>query len=410
MPAKNLSRKNEEGIYSHIFNKGVEQRFIFNDPKDYEVFQGFLKDYLTTPQDPESIKQSFTVHGRVFQGTPHQPKNYFNKVELIAYSLMPDHFHLLLYQKTSGSIESFIRSLCTRYSIYFNKKYQRTGALFEGPYKSIQIKDGTLLVHLTRYLHHTGTHSSYPEYLATRISSWVNPNVVLSFFDQATNSYKNFVEKYQPTQKEKELLSRIIFESETAHLERNLARNMEKQLPEISSQPFKKSELNSNLKPHQRIPEFLAITVLFLLLLTLGIRNIMASTNHSTPFILGIKTNIAPPPFLPNSSPIPSLIPNPDQEVATTSAEDVSTIPADAVSETPADAVEPKMLTVKIDDGAATVNIRQNPTINSKRITKARNGDTFEYLSIQSEWYEIKLADGSIGYIASQYVNLGGDN
>ena len=136
MPAQNLQRTKEIGIYSHIYNKGVEKRILFNDEEDYAVFLNFLKDYLSALKDPDSLKKDFKVNGRTFQGTPHQPKNYFNQVELLAYSLMPDHFHLILHQKTRGSLESFIRSLCTRYSIYYNKKYQRTGSLFEGPYKS----------------------------------------------------------------------------------------------------------------------------------------------------------------------------------------------------------------------------------------------------------------------------------
>src|SRR3972149_9961260 len=107
MPAKNLHRIDEEGIYCHIWNKGVENRIIFNDEQDYEVFLGYLKDYLTAPADPESIKKAFTVNGKTFRGMPHQPKNYLNKVELIAYSLIPNHFHLLVHQKTRGSVERF---------------------------------------------------------------------------------------------------------------------------------------------------------------------------------------------------------------------------------------------------------------------------------------------------------------
>src|SRR3989344_2988402 len=227
MPAKNLQRENEEGIYSHIYNKGIEKRVIFKDEKDYEVFQGFLKDYLTAPQDPESIKKVFTVHGRIFRGMPHQPKNYFSKVELIAYSLMPDHFHLLLRQKARGSLESFIRSLCTRYSIYFNKKYQHTGALFEGPYKSAQVEDEPRLLLLTRYIHLVQGHSSYAEYLGTKETSWVKPKVAQSYFNKVktdlfkgADSYKDFVEKYELGQKENELLEGITLEGDTQHLER----------------------------------------------------------------------------------------------------------------------------------------------------------------------------------------------
>ena len=265
MPAKNPYRTDEKGIYSHVYNKGVEKRIIFNDDRDCEVFLGFLKDYLTAPQDPESIKKSFTVHGRIFRGTPHQPKNYFNRVELIAYSLMPDHFHLLLDQKTRGSLESFMRSLCTRYSMYFNKKYQHTGALFEGPYKSVQIEDDTRLLYLTRYIHHAGGSSSYAEHLGTRETLWVKPKVVQSFFDKAktdlfkwTHSYKDFVEKYELSQKEKELIEGVIFESETQHLERRVAGNVENYTPERFPESSEKIHGESNLKPLQRIPELLA--------------------------------------------------------------------------------------------------------------------------------------------------------
>src|SRR3989344_6029163 len=149
MPAKNLLRVTEEGAYIHVFNKGVENRVIFTEPQDYEIFLGYLRDYLSMPSDPESKKKDFTVNGRTFRGTPHQPKNYFQKVELVAYCLMPNHFHLLLHQQTKASTERFIRSLCTRYSMYFNKKYKRMGALFEGPYKSVHIKVQLQLLHLT---------------------------------------------------------------------------------------------------------------------------------------------------------------------------------------------------------------------------------------------------------------------
>src|SRR3989304_5720760 len=214
MPAQNVRRVDEDGVYSHIYNKGVEGRIIFADEEDYQVFLGYLKDYLTAPISPESAKKEFTVNGRIFRGVPHQPKNYFNKVELVAYSLMPNHFHLLVHQITKGSSQSFIRSLCTRYSMYFNKKYQRTGALFQGPYKSVQIKSGPRLPHLTRFFHYAGGHSSYSEYLGARETSWVKPKIVLSFFGKGTAGYKDFVEKYEPDQKVKELLKDITFESE----------------------------------------------------------------------------------------------------------------------------------------------------------------------------------------------------
>ena len=391
MPAKNLYRDRKEGIYSHIYNKGVENRFVFNDEEDYGVFLGFLRDYLTPPRDPKSIKKSFTVNGRIFRGTPHQPKNYFNKVDLLAYLLMPGHFHLLLYQKDRGSVENFLRSLCTRYSMYFNKKYQRSGSLFDGPYKSIKIKDGPRLSHLTRYFHYVGGHSSYEEYLGTRETSWVKPKVVLSFFGKGgTGGYKDFVEKYEPAQKVKELLKGIIFESEAEHLERrDLAGNVENYPQEMSAQSSRKIHIGPNLKPWQRMPEVLAISVVFLLLTTFGVRNIMLSSAES------LDSSIDSTVLSTTKEAKPEIT----QTV--TKGPDPPTVPA-VLSAT--EEIGPKMmLTVKIDDGAESVNIRQKPTTSSEKIGQAKDDDTFEYVSENGGWYEIKLATRS-GFISATYI------
>ena len=266
--------------------------------------------------------------------------------------------------------------------MYFNKKYQRTGALFEGPYKSVQTKDEPRLLHLTRYLHHTGGYCSYPEYLGTRVTSWVKPEVVLSFFGKETGDYKDFVEKYELDQKEKELIEDITIESETQHLERRgLARNVENYPPEISTESSEKIHLDPNLKPLQRISEFLATAVVFLLLLTLGIRNIMASATKS-----------------PNPSPTSAVL------STTEEIEEMSTAPADAESDS-ADAVKPKIiLTIEINDGSASVNIRQKPTTDSEKIGKAKDGDTFEFVSTDSGWYEVRLDTGSTGFISATYI------
>src|SRR3989304_8979592 len=164
MPAQYLLRTNEDGTYCHVYNRGIENKTIFNDEDDYNVFLGFLKEYLSAPPDIETTKKVFNINGRAFRGTPHMPKNYFGKLELVAYNLMPNHFHLLLHQKTSDSLEGFVRSLCTRYSMYFNKKYQRTGSLFQGPYKLALIKDETRLLHLPRYFIKAGYSSSHEHF------------------------------------------------------------------------------------------------------------------------------------------------------------------------------------------------------------------------------------------------------
>lgn len=388
MPAQNLQRTKEIGIYSHIYNKGVEKRILFNDEEDYSVFIGFLKDYLSAPKDPNTIKKSFQVHGRTFRGTPHQPKNYLNQVELLAYCLMPNHFHLILHQKVRGSLENFIRSLCTRYSIYFNKKYKRTGSLFEGPYKSAQIKDEIDLLHLTRYLHFAGEYTSYAEYLGSREASWVKPKVVQSFFDKVqaelfkeTDSYKDFVKKYELDQKGKESIKKIILENETQHLERRDPESeIKNSFRESPAESHKEIYSNQILKPHQRIPEMISATVIFLLLFAVGATNTIPSANNNPkPFTLGVKTTTVSTTKSPKPTPTPTI------------------------SKT--EEIKPKkMLTVTTDDPQISINIRQEPAIDSKTIGEAKNGDTFEFFSEDSEWYGIKLASGSAGFISAKYI------
>ena len=212
MPAKNAIKTYVEGGYYHIYNRGVEKRSIFKDQQDYKVFLKYLKESLSYPPKPEDIKTIFTLQGENFKGIPRKPKNFHKEISLMAYCLIPNHFHLLIKQEPKDSIERFLKSLLTRYSMFFNKKYQRIGGLFQGPYKAILITDDNYLLHLSRYIHLnpseytdnlTETYSSYADYLGLRKTKWVKPDFILNFFNKEiapefkkVNSYKDCVENY----------------------------------------------------------------------------------------------------------------------------------------------------------------------------------------------------------------------
>ena len=74
-------------------------------------------------------------------------------VDIGAYCLMPNHFHLLIRETAEGNISRFMLKLQTGYPMYFNKKYQRTGALFEGKFKAKHITNDNHLKYLFAYLH-----------------------------------------------------------------------------------------------------------------------------------------------------------------------------------------------------------------------------------------------------------------
>jgi hypothetical protein len=74
-------------------------------------------------------------------------------VTLGAYCLMPNHFHLLIRSTNSKDIPNFLQRVATGYSMYFNKKYERSGALFQGKFKSKRIDDDRYFKRVLNYIH-----------------------------------------------------------------------------------------------------------------------------------------------------------------------------------------------------------------------------------------------------------------
>lgn len=205
MPAK-FTRKSyvRNGIY-HIYNRGIEKRKIFADDRDYDVFLSHLTHALT-PQLGRTIQTDNPLPTRA-------PKNFSAKISLLAYALMPTHFHLLIQQLADKSMNEFMQSLLTRYTMYYNQKYRRKGALFQGKYKAALIEEEHLILHASRFIHlkpadHVENlaraYTSYADYLGYRDTEWVRTDLILSYFDPAETrkpeilegiaTYRTFVE------------------------------------------------------------------------------------------------------------------------------------------------------------------------------------------------------------------------
>lgn len=221
MPAKNIVKFYlANGIY-HIYNRGVEKRIIFEDDQDYKVFLNYLKEYLSPALDHETLKRDVTFKGVTFKGIPKQIINYSNEISLLAFCLMPNHIHLLVKQKDKDSIKKFTQSLFTRYSMYFNKKYKRTGSLFQGTYKATNVINKDYLLDITRYIHKnplkvnknlTDAYSSYSHYLNLYKLTWVKNELVTNYFNESTfiknnkiKNYEYFIEKFKYKNEELDL-------------------------------------------------------------------------------------------------------------------------------------------------------------------------------------------------------------
>lgn len=216
MPAKNSLKIYSEATYYHIYNRGVEKRIIFQDSQDYGVFLLYLKDYLL-PKDEKELremlsdpKNSYKERDRIIKNL--QLNNFNDEIILLAYCLMPNHFHFLIYQKDQNSIDKFMNSLGTRYTMYFNNKYQRVGKLCQGQYKAVMVTTDDQLLHLSRYIHKQALAlqgvalerkraqpSSYPEYIGKRKTEWVHPEQILAFFSKTNQkfSYEAFVKQQE---------------------------------------------------------------------------------------------------------------------------------------------------------------------------------------------------------------------
>lgn len=236
MPSKNEVKIYVEKAYYHLYNRGVEKRDIFLDKQDYSVFLTYLKTYLL-PKDEQKLqmllidpKTDYRKRDKIAKML--QLNNFCNDLKLLAYCLMTNHFHLLVYQIDRDSIHKFMNSLITRYSMYFNKKYKRVGPLFQGVYKAVLVKTDEQLLHLSRYIHLQAINlqgqplrdqpSSYPNYLGEISQEWVRSDDILEFFktgelrrslgEKDTNMYKSFVEGYNLSERE-EFIADLVLDS-----------------------------------------------------------------------------------------------------------------------------------------------------------------------------------------------------
>lgn len=213
MASKNSVKQYVGDSYYHIYNRGVDRRTIFQNEQDYGVFLSYLKTYLL-PKDTEGLQkklldQELSAIDRDKVLKQLRMNNFNGEVSLCAYCLMPNHFHLLIKQKSPTSIDIFMNSLITRYVMYFNRKYKRVGPLFQDVYKAVLVQTDSQLVYLSSYIHRNpfslnlqgdplqAQLSSYSDYLGNRSTEWLNCKEILSYFSKVDTSrdYRGFVEQ-----------------------------------------------------------------------------------------------------------------------------------------------------------------------------------------------------------------------
>ena len=110
--------------YYHVYNRGVERRTLFLDRQDYGFFKSRLFRYAMA-----------------------------NRTDILAYCIMPNHYHLLVHATEENALSKMIHRLQTSYAGYFNKRYNHSGYVFQGRYNAKEIRSTVYLAWLVCYIH-----------------------------------------------------------------------------------------------------------------------------------------------------------------------------------------------------------------------------------------------------------------
>lgn len=176
----------------HILNRGVDKRTIFLDDQDRFRFVHDLYEF----NNKERVNTTFYEFKKSNDIGCRKDTEFVRRkilVDIHAFCLMPNHYHLLISPKIEGGIPKFMKKLNMGYAKYFNEKYERSGALFQGKYKSIIIKKGSHFMHLPYYIHLNPLDLIFPEWRNGIIS---NPNKAMKYLENYRwSSFQDYIGK-----------------------------------------------------------------------------------------------------------------------------------------------------------------------------------------------------------------------
>src|SRR3989344_499221 len=210
--------------FYHIFNRGVEKRTIFEYKRDYERAINTIKFYRFKNLPLKFSKFLIKPKENKFELYKKIEKNG-ELIEIIAYCLIPNHFHLLVKQLQENGISKALSNFTNSYAKYFNTRNNRNGPLFQGIFKAVRVESNEQLLHLSRYIHlnpvvsfvikeenfEDFAWSSLKEYLNNSIEGFCKKDYILDQF-KSINEYKKFIKDHISFAKEHEKIKHLTFE------------------------------------------------------------------------------------------------------------------------------------------------------------------------------------------------------
>lgn len=182
------------GGYYHLYNRGVDKRKIFLRYGHFQRFLSTVKLILDTGSATPRLMHNQSLALKL-------------KIQILAYCLMPNHYHFLIQQTADDGITEFMHKLDTSYTKFFNFNLHRTGRLFEYTFKARSIESGEMLIHVSRYIHlnpviaglvnaiELWPWSSYLETIGKREKTFCSPETILQYFSTQypEQKYEQFV-------------------------------------------------------------------------------------------------------------------------------------------------------------------------------------------------------------------------
>ncbi len=136
----------------HVFNRGAHKRDVFIEEKDYHRFLLLL--FLANNTAPINIRDLLGKYeSRSMLDVFTHEETDKSLVDVLAYSLMPNHIHLVLRQKVENGITLYMKRIGVGYAMYFNLKHSHSGVLFQGRFKSRHVDNEAYFRYLFAYVH-----------------------------------------------------------------------------------------------------------------------------------------------------------------------------------------------------------------------------------------------------------------
>lgn len=178
MPRRN-TRDRRHLIDHHVYNRHRDREAMFLDDRDRDQFLWMIERHLSkTPH--------FDAKGRPYANRRHQ-------VALLAFALMPNHFHLILRQLCPGGLAAFMRPLMSSYVRYFNRRHEATGAMCSDRYRAVPRLDARSRRTAILYVHDNHPRECICRYCSNRyyadpsgpVPSWIDVSTGLNLFGGA---------------------------------------------------------------------------------------------------------------------------------------------------------------------------------------------------------------------------------